>query len=112
LIRRGDEAASANPLLTATNRHIFLHNEHAATIRLTINQGHAAFLIRNRKRFLVFVISVKASLVKVLAHARRVASGALAIIAVFMSHRHRHEPADGWLLPKASTQSLAGCISR
>jgi len=76
------------------------------SLLVTISQEHAALLIKNRRRQLVVLLYIKASLVRVRAHASRVVSGALAVIAVFMSHRHRREPADGWLLSRTAIQSL------
>jgi hypothetical protein len=39
---------------------------------------------------------------KMRAHVAHVLSGVMAIISVFMSHRHRYEPSDGRLLPMSS----------
>ena len=82
------------------------------TIQLTLSSHHTALLISTRKRLLIFALFVKSLSIRMLAHTRHAASCALAIITVFMSHRHRHEPADGWLLSRTSIQSLAGCGSR
>jgi hypothetical protein len=92
----------------------FLPVEQAAwaPIRVTVSEENVAFLISARKRLLIFALFVKTSLIKMRAQAQKVISRALAIIAVFMSHRHRHEPADGWLTPWAPNSVLGGCSSR
>jgi hypothetical protein len=89
-----------------------LANRRRATIFLTFNQDHLEFLINARKRLLIFALFVKLLSVKMLAHAYHVVCNALAIIAVFMSHRHRHEPSDTWLLSRTPIPSLAGCSSQ
>jgi hypothetical protein len=79
-----------------------------APIRVTVSKENVAFLISARKRLLIFALFVKTSLTKMRAQTQRVISGALAIIAFIMSHRHRREPADGWLTPWTPSSVLGG----
>jgi hypothetical protein len=79
-----------------------------ATIRITVSKNYAAFLIKARQRLLILASFVKSYAVRLRAHVTHIGKSLAAIIAVFMSHRHRHEPADGWLLPKTSMFVLGG----
>jgi hypothetical protein len=82
--------------------------ERPATLRVTVSQEHAAFLIKTRKRFLIYALFLKSSVTKLLARSRQVVPRTLTIIAVFMCHRHRREPADGWLTPRTPFSFLGG----
>jgi hypothetical protein len=100
----------SEPSFLVTSYGGFLPVEQAewAPIRVTVSKENVAFLISVRKRLLIFALFVKTSLTKMRAQARQGIFGALAIIAVSMSHRHRHEPADGWLTPWTPNSVLGG----
>jgi hypothetical protein len=81
--------------------------EPTAEILVKVTRTHAEILFNAYVGLLRVALSAKASLVRALAHITHAASGALAIIAVFMSHRHRREPAGKRCIPKTSMPVLA-----
>lgn len=85
----------------------YWHNQQTM-LRLKVSRYHAAFLISMREYLLISALSVKRLSVRMLAHACCIVSSVLTIIAIFMGHRHRHEPADGWLLSPNINAILGG----
>jgi hypothetical protein len=79
-----------------------------STVLVKVSADHAAFLINARKRLLLFALFVRSLCVKMLARAYHLVHSVLAIVSIFMSHRHRHEPADDRLLSKVSSSVLGG----
>jgi hypothetical protein len=69
-------------------------------LSLKINQDYAAVLADAFKGIMIAAILVTSIVMGIMARVTIIVACAVAVIATIMSHRHRHEPADGFLLLK------------
>lgn len=90
---RGLDASVDLPILNET-----IEPPQTIDLHLQVNEVYAGILIAVRRRFLTLAVVCKLLIIKMMAHAMTLCTCLIAIISVFMSHRHRHEPAGGRLL--------------